>query len=88
MICMFKPTHYDDDDDDDDDDVLENIWNMCLEIYELDPAKFISAPGLAWQAVFKKTKIKLDFLTDINISLMVEKDIRGEMSLYLSICKS
>ena len=89
MICMFKPTHYDDDDDDDDDDdVLENIWNMCLEIYELDPAKFISAPGLAWQAVFKKTKIKLDFLTDINISLMVEKDIRGGMSLYLSICKS
>ena len=38
---------------------------MCLEIYELDPAKFLSAPGLAWQAALKKTKVKLDLLTDI-----------------------
>ena len=36
-------------------DVLENFRNMCLEIYELDPAKFLSAPGLAWQAALKKT---------------------------------
>ena len=28
-------------------DVLENFRNMCLEIYELDPAKFLSARGLA-----------------------------------------
>ena len=27
-------------------DVFENFRNMCLEIYELDPAKFLSAPGL------------------------------------------
>ena len=26
-------------------DVFENFRNMCLEIYELDPAKFLSAPG-------------------------------------------
>ena len=46
-------------------DVFENFRNMCLEIYELDPAKFLSAPGLAWQAALKKIKVKLDFLTDI-----------------------
>ena len=28
-------------------DVSENFRNMCLKIYELDPAKFLSAPGLA-----------------------------------------
>ena len=28
-------------------DVFENFRNMCREIYELDPAKFLSAPGLA-----------------------------------------
>ena len=28
-------------------DVFENFRNMCLEIYDLDPAKFLSAPGLA-----------------------------------------
>ena len=35
-------------------DVFENFGNMCLKIYELDPAKFPSAPGLAWQAALKK----------------------------------
>ena len=53
---------------------------MCLEIYELDPAKFLSALGFAWQAAFEKTKIKLDLLTDIDILLMVEKRRRGEIS--------
>ena len=35
-------------------DVFENFQNMCLEIYELDPARFISAPGSAWQAALKR----------------------------------
>ena len=57
--------------------VSENFRNTCLKIYELDPAKFLSAPGLAWQAALKKTKVKLDLLTDIDMLLMVEKGIRG-----------
>ena len=28
-------------------DVFENFRNMCLKIHELDPAKFLSAPGLS-----------------------------------------
>ena len=57
---------------------------MCLEIYELDPEKFLSAPGLAWQAAFKKTKVKLDLLTNIDMLLMVEKGITGDIchSIY------
>ena len=35
-------------------DVFENFRNTCLKIYQLDPAKFLSAPGLAWQASLKK----------------------------------
>ena len=58
-------------------DVFENFRNMCLEIYELDPVYFVSAPGLAWQACLKKTKVKLELLTDYNMLLMVEKGIRG-----------
>ena len=49
---------------------------MCLKIYKLDPAKNFSAPGLAWHLPLKKTKIKLDLLTHINILLIVEKSIR------------
>ena len=55
---------------------------MCINIDELDPEKFLSAPGLAWQAAFKKTNVKLDFLTDIDMLVMVEKGIRR------GICRS
>ena len=41
-----------------------------MEIYELDSTKFLSAPGLA-------CKVELEFLTDIGMLLMVEKEIMG-----------
>ena len=58
-------------------DVFENFRKMCLKIYHLDSAKFLSAPGLAWQAVLKNTEVKLELLTDTDMLLMVEKGIRG-----------
>ena len=53
---------------------------MCINIYKLDPAHFLSAPGLAWQACLKKTGIKPELLTDINMLLMIEEGIRGGIS--------
>ena len=50
---------------------------MCLEIYQLDPREILSAPILAQQAALKKTKVKLQLLTDVYMLLMVEKGIRG-----------
>ena len=58
-------------------DAFQKFRNMCLEIYGLNPAHFVYAPGLAWQAALKKTKAKLDLLTDIDMLLMIEKSIRG-----------
>ena len=58
-------------------DVFENFRNKCIKIYQLDPAHFLSAPGLAWQACLKKTEGKLEFLTKNDMLLMVEKGIRG-----------
>ena len=55
---------------------------MCLNIYELDPVYFVSAPGLAWQACLKKTGVKLELLADYDMLLMIEKSIRG------GICQS
>ena len=49
---------------------------MCLKVYELDPAHFLSLPGLAWQACLKKTNIKLELLTDYDMLLIAEKGIR------------
>ena len=58
-------------------DVFENFRNMCTKVYELDPAHFVSLPGLAWQACLKKTNIELELLTDYNMLLMVEEGIGG-----------
>ena len=52
-------------------------------MYELDPARFLTVPGLAWQAVLKRTKVKLDLLTDINMLLMVEKGIRRGICYFI-----
>ena len=53
--------------------VFENFRDKCIEICELDPAHFLSPPGLAWQACLKKEKVELELLTDINMLLMIEK---------------
>ena len=53
-------------------DVFENFG-----VYELDPAHFLSLPGLAWQACLKKANVELELLIDYNMLLMVEEGIRG-----------
>ena len=60
-------------------DIFENFRQSCLENYELDPAHFVSLPGLAsLQASLKKTNVELELLTDYDLLLMVEEGIRGE----------
>ena len=60
-------------------DVFEKLREKYIEIYGLDPSYFCSEPGLAWQACLKMTEVKLELLTDIDMLLMIEKDIRGGM---------
>ena len=58
-------------------DALENFRNKCIEIYELEHAHSLSAPGLASQACLEKARVKLELLTDIDMPMIVEKGIRG-----------
>ena len=58
-------------------DVFENFRKACIKTYELDPAHFISLPGLAWQGCLKKTGVELELLTDYDMLLMIEEGIRG-----------
>ena len=57
--------------------MFESFRNKCIKIQELDPAYFVSAPELAWQACLKKTGVKLELITDYDMILMIEKGIRG-----------
>ena len=58
-------------------DIFENLRQSCLKNYELDPAHFVSLPGLAWQASLKKANVELELLTGYDMVLMVEEGIRG-----------
>ena len=46
-------------------------------------SKFLLAPGLAWQAVLKKTKVKLELLTAIDMLSIIEKGIKGGLYTLL-----
>ena len=59
---------------------------MCIEVNELDLARFLTTLGLSRQAALSKTKVKLDLLTEIDMSLMAEKRYqRRNMPHYLLI---
>jgi hypothetical protein len=53
---------------------------MNLREFKLDPSHFFSTPGLTWMAALKETKAVLDYLTDIDMILMIERGIRGSIS--------
>ena len=59
--------------------VFGSFRKMCLKTYELDPVRFISVSELARQAAFKKTEVKLELLTNLDMLLVIEKGIRGGM---------
>ena len=61
-------------------DVMENYRDVCIKNYGLDPMWYYTAPGLAWDAALKISNVKLDFLTDPDMYLMVENGIRGGIS--------
>ena len=54
-------------------DVFENFRNMFLEIYGLGSFKISFSFWISIASSFKKTKVKLDLLTDIDMLLVVEK---------------
>lgn len=62
-------------------DVFENFRDICLKSYHLDPTHFYISPGLAWEAMLKMTKVKLQLLDDIDMVLMIEQGIRGGVSM-------
>ena len=59
--------------------VFESFRSKCLRISEIDPACFLLAPELAWQAYLKRTGVELELVADVDMLLMVEKGIGDRM---------
>ena len=62
-------------------EVFENFRKVCQEKYGLDPAHYYSAPGLSWDTLVKKTGVKLELFTDMDMHLMIERGMRGGISM-------
>ena len=58
-------------------DIFEKFRDKHIETDKLDPAYFLTTPGLSWWGCLKKTGVKLELLTDENMFLMYEEGIRG-----------
>ena len=61
-------------------DIFENFRNTCMNTYQLDPVHYFTAPGLSFDSLLKYTKIKLDYIKDVDIQLFIKKGIRGGIS--------
>ena len=55
-------------------DVFENFRDICLENYKLDSAWYYTSPGLAWDAMLKRTGVTLERLTDVNMLLSLKTE--------------
>jgi ribosome-binding factor A len=62
-------------------DVFETFRDTSMKNYGLDPANYFTAPGMSWDALLKKTDVRLQLLTDIDQHLFIEKGLRGGISM-------
>ena len=57
--------------------MFEAFRDTCLEHHKLDPAHFYTSPGLAWKACLRKTRVRLELLTNPDMLLMFKRGVRG-----------
>ena len=62
-------------------DIFENVRDLSLKIYGLDPTHFHTLPGLSWEACLRHTDQTLELLTDDSMYLFLESAIRGGVSV-------
>ena len=66
-------------------DVFETFRDTSLssDVYELDPAHYVSAPQLSWDAMLKCTAVELDLISDPAMFHMIDSGIRGGMCMIV-----
>jgi hypothetical protein len=64
-------------------DCFESFRDLSLKYYCLDPAHYISSPGLSWDAMLKYSEVELDLITDQDMLCMFMEGIRGGLSCIM-----
>lgn len=62
-------------------EVVTSFRRMSMTNYGLDPAFFVTAPQLTWEAGLKFCRAELELLTDINKYIFLESQMRGGVCL-------
>ena len=57
--------------------IFEKFIGTCLRFYGLDPCHYFSSPGLSWDAMSKMIGVGLEKISDIDMYLFIEKELRG-----------
>ena len=62
-------------------DIFEEFRNVCMANYQLDPAHYVSAPQLSWDAMLLETKCELTLIQDKAMFTMIDDGLRGGISM-------
>ena len=58
-------------------DFFQNYIDSCKKLYGNKPLYSYSTPSFTWKAGFKMTGVKLDYITDVKLRLLLENNMRG-----------
>ena len=64
-------------------DVFEKFVDTCLKFCKLDSCRYFISPGLSWDAMLKMSDVELEKISDIDMYLFIEKELRGEFLTWL-----
>ena len=63
--------------------LFEKLRNNSLKFYGLCPSHYLSALCLSCNAMLKITKIKLELISDPDMSKSIEKSVKSEFFIFL-----
>ena len=58
-------------------DIFQNYIDTCKKAYGINPLYSYSTPSFTWKAGLKMTGVKLDYITDDELRLLLENNMRG-----------
>ena len=58
-------------------DFFQNYIDICKKPYGINPLYSYSTPAFTWKAGLKMTGVKLDYITDDKLRLLLENNMRG-----------
>lgn len=62
-------------------DIFQNFRKTCKIHYKLDPAFYVTAPSLSFDAMLLKTGVQLELVSDLAMVRMIQSGIRGGLCM-------